>query len=199
MQWTECRVKYLKIQRPVFRDISKELNQNEFRKLVNCAMQKGNREIALLMETICATGIRVSEVKYITIEAVKKGYAQILLKGKIRTILFPNKLLRKLRRYAHKQKIVSGEIFLTGNGKSLSRRQIWREMKKICKEAGVKESKVFPHNLRHLFARVFYKMCHDIVRLADILGHSSIDTTRIYLITTGAQHARELDRLGLVL
>ena len=154
--------------------------------------------LALLMETICATGIRVSEVRYITAEAVERGRAEISLKGKIRTILLPGKLCRKLQKYARKQKIVSGEIFLTRNGKGLSRRQIWAEMKSICDRAGVAASKVFPHNLRHLFARAFYQAYRDVVKLADVLGHSSIETTRIYLISTGAEHARQMDRLGLI-
>ncbi len=198
MGWENCRVKYLKIQRQVFRDASKELNKDEFSRLVNCAIQKGNQRLALIMETICATGIRVSEVKYITVEAVKRGRADISLKGKIRTILIPNKLAHKLQKYAKKQKIASGELFLTASGHGISRRQIWSEMKSLCRLAGVDESKVFPHNLRHLFARAFYKSCKDIVRLADVLGHSSIETTRIYLITTGAEYAKELDKLGLV-
>ncbi len=198
MEWKECRVKYLKIQRQVFRDDSKELDRNEFLKLVNCAVKRGNTRLALVMETICATGIRVSEVKYITVETLKRGWAEISLKGKIRTILFPGKLVKKLLKYAQKQKITRGEIFLTAGRKSLSRKQIWNEMKQLCKPAGVNRSKVFPHNLRHLFARAFYKACRDIVRLADILGHSSIDTTRIYLITTGAVYEKELDKLGFV-
>ena len=158
----------------------------------------GKERIALLMETICATGIRVSEVKYITAEAAERGRTEVSLKGKVRTILIPGKLCRKLQKYAKKQKIVSGEIFLTRNGKGLSRRQIWAEMKSICGRAGVAASKVFPHNLRHLFARTFYKACRDVVKLADVLGHSSIETTRIYLISTGAEHARQMGRLGLI-
>ena len=158
----------------------------------------GRTRLALLMETICATGIRVSEVKYITAEAVETGRAEISLKGKIRTILLPGKPCRKLQKYARKQKIVSGEIFLTRNGKGLSRRQIWAEMKSLCEKAGVAATKVFPHNLRHLFAQAFYRVCHDVVKLADVLGHSSIETTRIYLISTGAEHVRQLDRLGLI-
>ena len=133
-----------------------------------------------------------------TVEAAQHGRAEISLKGKIRTILLTGKLCRKLLKYARKQKIASGEIFLTRSGKSLSRRQIWREMKQLCEKAGVEPSKVFPHNLRHLFALSFYKVCRDIVRLADILGHSSINTTRIYLVSTSEEHARQLDRLGLV-
>ncbi len=196
--WTECRVKYLKIQRRVFRDASRDLTKEEYTKLLRCAAEKGNTKLQLLMETICATGIRVSEVKYITLEAAQRGCAEISLKGKIRTILIPGKLARKLLKYAQKQKIACGEIFLTASGKSMSRGQIWSEMKRICKAARVDESKVFPHNLRHLFARTFYQACRDIVRLADVLGHSSIETTRLYLITTGTEYARQLERLGLV-
>jgi site-specific recombinase XerD len=132
------------------------------------------------------------------VDAVKAGKAEILLKGKVRVILISERLVRKLLDYAREQKIASGEIFLTRNGKSLSRRQIWAELKKLCAAAGVEDSKVFPHNLRHLFAKTFYQSCGDIVRLADVLGHSSIDTTRIYLLSTGAEHMRQLDCLGLV-
>ena len=151
------------------------------------------------METICATGIRVSEVRYITVEAARAGRAEIALKGKIRTILIPGKLCRKLLKYAKKQKTGSGEIFLTRTGKGLTRRQIWAEMKAICKRAGVAPSKVFPHNLRHLFARTFYKSCRDVVQLADVLGHSSIETTRIYLVSTGIEYVSRMNRLGLIL
>ena len=150
------------------------------------------------METICATGIRVSEVRYITVEAVQCGRANVSLKGKNRTILLPGKLCRKLLKYARKQKTVTGEIFLTNDGKSLHRCQIWAEMKRLCKAAGVEPSKVFPHNLRHLFATVFYQAYKDIVKLADLLGHSSIETTRIYLMTSGLEHQQQLDRLCLV-
>ena len=151
------------------------------------------------METLCATGIRVSELRYITVEAALAGRATITLKGKIRTILLPAKLCRKLVKYARKQKTASGEIFLTKSGKSLSRFQIWRDLKALCKAAGVEKSKVFPHNFRHLFATAFYKMSRDIARLADLLGHSSIETTRIYLAVSGAEQQRQqLDRLGLV-
>ena len=152
----------------------------------------------LLMETVCATGIRVSEVRYITVEAAQRGRAEISLKGKIRVILLAGKLCRKLLKYAKKQKITSGAIFRTRSGKYLSRRQIWGEMKQLCKTAGVSPEKVYPHNLRHLFARTFYHACKDIARLADVLGHSSIETTRIYLLTTGDEQLRQLDRLGLV-
>ena len=192
----ECRMRSVKIQRRIFRDEERELTEKEYRRLLTAA--KGNRRLLLVMETICATGIRVSEVRYITVEAARLGRAEVSLKGKVRTILLPAKLCRKLEKYARKNKTVSGEIFLTRNGHPLSRRQIWREMKALCAKAGVEPSKVFPHNLRHLFARSFYRACRDVVKLADVLGHSNIETTRIYLISTGAEHARQLERLGLV-
>ena len=196
--WSDCRVKYLKIQRRVFRSSERELSREEYARLLETARTLGRERLALLIETICATGIRVSELKYITAESVRDGRTEISLKGKIRTILIPGKLCRKLLKYARKRKIASGEIFLTRSGKSLSRRQIWAEMKALCARAGVERTKVFPHNLRHLFARTFYRACRDVVKLADVLGHSSIETTRIYLISTGAEHARQLERLGLV-
>lgn len=196
--WEECRVRFLKVQRRMFRDSSRELTRAEYERLLQTARARGQERLALLMETICATGIRVSEIKYVTAEAAQKGRAEISMKGKIRTILLPRKLCRKLMKYAKKQKIASGEIFLTGSGKSLSRRQIWAEMKRLCGYAGVEPSKVFPHNFRHLFATAFYKAYKDIVRLADVLGHSSIETTRIYLVTSGEEHVRQLERLGLV-
>ena len=194
----DCRTKYLKIQRRLFRSTEKQLSKQEYIRLMETAHSLGRERLALLMETICATGIRVSEVKYITAEAIRAGRTEIALKGKIRTILLPGKLCRKLQKYAKKQKIVSGEVFLTRNGRGLSRRQIWAEMKALCKAAGVAASKVFPHNLRHLFARTFYKVYKDVARLADVLGHSSIETTRIYLISTGVEHAQQLERLGLI-
>ena len=196
--WDECRVKFLKVQRRLFRDAGRELTRPEYEHLLETAKERGQDRLVLLMEAICATGIRVSEVRYITMEAAQRGRAEISLKGKIRTILLPRKLCRKLLKYAKKNKTVSGEIFLTRNGTSLSRRQIWAELKHLCKYAGVEPSKVFPHNLRHLFATIFYKACKDIVRLADVLGHSSIETTRIYLVTSGTEHIRQLERLGLV-
>ena len=196
--WTDCRVKYLRIQRRMFRNTERELTKDEYSRLVETAQSLGRERLSLLIETICATGIRVSEVRYITIEAIQSGRADIALKGKIRTILLPGKLCRKLLKYARKKKIASGEIFLTRSGRGLSRRQIWAEMKAICARAGVEKTKVFPHNLRHLFARTFYRACRDVARLADVLGHSSIETTRIYLISSGVEHARQLERLGLI-
>ncbi len=197
--WEDCRARFLKVQRRLFRDTDRELTRNDYNTLIATAEERGQERLALLMETICATGIRVSEVKYITVQAAEQGRTEISLKGKIRTIILPTKLCRKLLKYAKKQKIVSGEVFLTRNGRLLSRRQIWAEMKALCKYAGVKPDRVFPHNLRHLFATEFYRACKDIVKLADVLGHSSIETTRIYLLTSGREHRRQLDRLGLVL
>ena len=194
----DCRIKFLKIQRRLFRDQSRELTRTEYEQLIRTAEAQGKHRLALLMEAICATGVRVSEVKYLTVEAARAGCAEISLKGKIRTILLPGKLCRRLLKYAKKQKIASGEIFLTKSGKGMSRRQIWAEMKRLCAAAGVEPSKVFPHNLRHLFATAFYRACKDIAKLADVLGHSSIETTRVYLVTSGAEHRRQLDRLGLV-
>ena len=194
----DCLVKPLRIQRRLFRGAGRELTKAEYLCLVDTAVSLGKHRLALLMETICATGIRVSEVKYITVEAIRASYAEIALKGKIRTILIPSKLCRKLEKYAKRQKIASGELFVTRSGKGISRRQIWAEMKALCRKAGVEGSKVFPHNLRHLFARTFYRACRDVAKLADVLGHSSIETTRIYLISTGAEHARQLERLGLI-
>lgn len=195
---SDCRGRTLRIQRKLFRRQERELTRAEYERLVQTAERKGQQRLALLLEAITATGIRVSEVKYLTVEAARAGRAEIALKGKIRVILLPNKLCRKLLKYAKKQKTVSGEIFLTRNGKSLSRRQIWSEMKHLCKFAGVETSKVFPHNLRHLFATVFYQACKDIAKLADVLGHSSIETTRIYLVTSGTEHARQLAHLRLI-
>ncbi len=194
----DCRTKYLKIQRRLFRSTEKQLSKQEYIRLMETAHSLGRERLALLMETICATGIRVSEVKYITAEAIRAGRTEIALKGKIRTILLPGKLCRKLKKYAGKRKIVSGEVFLTRNGKGMSRRQIWAEMKSLCEKAGVAPSKVFPHNLRHLFAQTFYRVCRDVAKLADVLGHSSIETTRLYLISTEAEHVRQMERMGLI-
>ena len=196
--WPDCKVKHLKLQRKLFRDDSRELTKAEYERLIATAEEMGKERLALLMEAICGTGIRVSEVQYLTVEAAQEGKAEIYLKGKVRTILISTKLCRKLLKYARKHKIASGEIFLTRGGKPLSRKQIWAEMKALCKKAGVAPSKVFPHNLRHLFARTFYRVCRDVAKLADVLGHSSIETTRIYLISTGAEHAKTLDLLRLV-
>ena len=194
----DCKVKYLKLQRQMFRKSEKDLSKEEYQRLVQAAHEKGNLRMELILETICATGIRVGELKYITLEAVRAGVAEIALKGKIRTILLPHRLCRKLQKYAKQQKIASGKIFLTQDGLPVSRQYVWTRMKALCEPAGVERTKVFPHNLRSLFARSFYGSCHDVVRLADVLGHSSIETTRIYLMSTGKEYLRQLDKLGLV-
>lgn len=196
--WEECRVRFLKVQRRLFRPKKKDLTREEYERLLKTAAERGNRRLQLLMETLCATGIRVSEIRYITVEAVQNGQVDILSKGKARTILLPGKLCQKLKKYAKAQKIETGAIFRTRNGRTMSRRQIWAEMKRLCKAAKVDADKVFPHNFRHLFATLFYAMCKDIVRLADVLGHSSIETTRIYLVSTGEEHRRLIERLRLV-
>lgn len=197
MAWP-IKVKFLKIQHQLFRDTSRELTRAEYDRLLAAAQAGDQERLALIMETLCATGIRISELRYITVEAAQAGRATISLKGKIRTILLSTKLCRKLLKYARKQKIASGEVFLTKSGKPITRRQVWYELKRLCKAAGVEASKVFPHNFRHLFATIFYRACKDIARLADVLGHSSIETTRIYLTVSGTEQARQLDRLGLV-
>ncbi len=196
--WPDCQARSLKVQRRAFRDNARELTKEEFYRLVATAERLGKDRLALLFEAIGSTGVRVSEVKYFTVESAHLGRAEIALKGKIRTILLPGKLCRKLLKYARKQKIASGEIFLTRSGKPINRKQIWAEMKALCKQAGVAPGKVFPHNLRHLFAQTFYHQTHDVVKLADVLGHSSLTTTRIYLISTGEEHQRELEKLKLV-
>ena len=194
----DCKVKYLKLQRQMFRKSEKDLSKEEYQRLVQAAHEKGDLRMELILETICATGIRVGELKYITVEAIRAGVAEIALKGKIRTILLPRRLCRKLQKYAKQQKIASGKIFLTQDGLPVSRQYVWTRMKALCEPAGVERTKVFPHNLRSLFARSFYGSCHDVVRLADVLGHSSIETTRIYLMSTGKEYLRQLDKLGLV-
>ena len=196
--WNDCCVKFLRIQRKLFRDPCRELTRQEYEHLLSTARKLGKKRLALVMQTICATGIRVSEVKYITVEAVRQGKAEIYLKGKIRVILLSEKLCRKLEKYAKKQKIASGAIFRTKSGNEISRRQIWAELKWLCKHTNIEPAKVFPHNLRHLFATIFYKACKDIVQLADVLGHSNIETTRLYLATSCSEHRRQLERLGLI-
>ena len=195
----DCRVKPLRTQRRAFRSAGRELTRGEYERLVAAARGMGRERTALVMETLCATGIRVSELRYITVEAARAGRAVVRLKGKTREILIPERLRRALLRYAKTKKTASGEVFLTRNGCPISRKQVWAEMKAVCYRAGVPRSKVFPHNLRHLFARAFYSLTHDVAKLADVLGHSSIETTRIYLISTGEEHVRLLNRLSLVL
>ena len=197
--WTELRVKSLKLQQQVFCPEEKELTRAEYERLCRAAEKKRNERLYLILQTICSTGIRVSELPYITAEAVRDGKAEVALKGKIRTVLLPGDLRKKLLRYISNQVIESGPVFITRGGKPVSRTNIWREMKGLCAEANVDPGKVFPHNLRHLFARIFYGLEKDIVRLADVLGHSSVDTTRIYIISTGAEHRHCMERMHLVI
>lgn len=197
--WTDCRVKSIKLQRQIYCPEEKELTKAEYMRLVDTAKQKGNERLNLILQTICGTGIRVSELQYITVEAVKCGEAIVSLKGKTRTIFIVRELQKKLLRYAAEQGISSGTIFITRTGRPLSRTNIWREMKGLCEQAGVNPQKVFPHNLRHLFARVFYGIEKDIAKLADILGHSSINTTRIYIISTGDEHRKRMEHMRLIL
>ncbi len=194
---SECKVKFLKIQRNIYCEKERSLSKSEYRRLLKSA--EGNEKLSLVMQTICATGIRVSELKYFTVERVRLGKVVVNLKAKIRTILVPNKLRKMLLDYAKKEKIRFGEIFLTKKGKSLDRKTIWAAMKALCKSACVNKSKVFPHNLRKLFAKTFYSHDKDIARLADVLGHSSIDTTRIYIMTTSDEHMKRIECLGLLL
>lgn len=197
--WIECCVKQFKIQRKVYCSEYRELSKEDYTRLVTAANKKGNERLNLVIQTICGTGIRVSELKYITVEAVKRGEAEVSCKGKTRVIFIVKELKKKLLSYAAKQGIKSGEIFITKNGKSMNRSNIWREMKNLCAEAGVNPDKVFPHNFRHLFARTFYGIEKDIAKLADILGHSSIDTTRIYIITTKAEHKKKMENMRLII
>lgn len=194
----ELKIKSLKIQKQLFCQSEKELTKNEYERLLKAAKDKKNERLYLIMQTICSTGIRVSELKYITVDAVTNRQTTVKLKGKIRTILLPKELCKLLSKYCKEQKIRNGSVFITRNGNPLTRHEIWRSMKSLCEMAGVDKSKVFPHNLRHLFARTYYAIQKDIVRLADILGHTSINTTRIYTIEDGAIHRRQMQRLGLV-
>ena len=197
--WNELCVKPLKIQRSVFLDEKKELTRTEYARLVEAAGRKENQRLSLVMQTLCATGIRVSELKFITVAAVQSGRAEIHNKGKFRLVFLPEKLRKLLKKYIQKQKKTAGAVFTTRTGKCLDRSNIWRDMKALCQSAQVNPEKVFPHNLRHLFARTFYSLEKDLSRLADILGHSSVNTTRIYTAESGAVHARQVERLGLVL
>ena len=195
----ECRVKSLKIQPQAFCPEEKELTRAEYQRLVDAAKRKGNERLALLIQTICGTGIRVSELRFITVESAKRGEAVVNCKGKTRTVFLVKELRKQLLRYCAEQKIRTGCIFITKTGRPVDRTTVWREMKNLCKQARVSPSKVFPHNLRHLFARTFYGIEKDIAKLADLLGHSSIDTTRIYIISTGTEHRRRMERMRLVI
>ena len=197
--WHDLRVKSLKLQQQVFCPEEKELTKAEYARLCKTAERKHNERLNLILQTICGSGIRVSELQFITVEAVKNGEAIVNCKAKTRAVFIVKELKQKLLRYAAEQNIKSGMIFVTRTGKPISRTNIWREMKDLCEEANVNPKKVFPHNLRHLFARVFYGIEKDIAKLADILGHSSINTTRIYIISTGTEHRKRMENMRLIL
>ncbi len=197
-EWYWLKVKIIKIQKRIFVSEEKELTKNEYERLLNAAKSKGNERLYLLMQTICSTGIRVSELKYITVEALKTRRANINMKGKLRQVIIPMQLVKILMKYVKKENIKSGCVFVTKNGRPLDRSNIWCYMKKLCESAHVAREKVFPHNLRHLFARTFYSLQKDIVRLADILGHSNVNTTRIYTMESGEIHGKLIEKLGLL-
>ena len=197
--WADCKVKSIKLQRQIYCPEEKELTKAEYTRLCKAAQRRHNERLNLILQTICGTGIRVSELQFITVEAAKCGEAVVRCKGKTRAVFIVRELRQKLLRYAAEQNIQSGMIFVTRTGKPISRTNIWREMKALCVEADVNPQKVFPHNLRHLFARVFYGIEKDIAKLADILGHSSINTTRIYIISTGMEHRRRMENMHLIL
>ena len=197
--WNDCKVKALRLQREVYSTENKELSRAEYERLCKTAEKKKNERLCLILQTICGTGIRVSELAFITVEAVKCGEAVVSLKGKTRTVLLVKELQKKLMRYIAERGIESGAVFVTKSGKPIGRTNIWREMKALCNDANVDPGKVFPHNLRHLFARIFYGIDKDIAKLADILGHSSIETTRIYIITTENEHRRRMENMHLIM
>lgn len=197
--WLDLKAKNIKLQRQIYYPEEKELTKAEYIRLCRTAERKHNERLNLILQTICGTGIRVSELRFITVEAVKSNVAIVSLKGKTCSVFIVKELKKKLLRYAKNQNIKSGMIFVTRTGKAINRTNIWREMKSLCKDANVNPQKVFPHNLRHLFARVFYGIEKDIAKLADILGHSSIDTTRIYIISTGTEHRRCMENMRLII
>lgn len=196
--WKELPVKLLRLQKNLFLEESRELTRQEYVRLVSTARCRGEQQLTLVIQTLCATGIRVSELRFITVEVLRRGRAEVSNKGKRRIVFLPEKLRRLLRSFAKAQKITAGAVFVTRTGQPLNRSNIWRSMKALCGAAGVAAQKVFPHNLRHLFARIFYSMEKDLSRLADILGHSSVNTTRIYTAESGAVHARQMERMGLI-
>ena len=196
--WYELKVRMLKIQKQIFAQKDKELSKTEYERLLDAAKAKSNQRLYLLMQTICSSGIRVSELQYVTVEAIKLRKATINCKGKMRIVILPKELCRMLTEYAKTQNLTSGSVFVTKTGKPLDRSTIWKMMKALCESARVSKNKVFPHNLRHLFARTFYTLQKDIVRLADILGHSSVNTTRIYTMETGEIHRKQIQKLGLL-
>lgn len=197
-EWFSCRVKTLKIQRQMFLSQDKELTKAEYDRLLSAAKNEENWRLYLLMQTICSTGIRISELRFVSAEAVRWGRAVINCKGKVRQVILPKKLCKMLLRYLKENNIKSGHVFRTKTGKPLDRTNVWRMLKKLCDKANVPKSKVFPHNFRHLFARTYYSIEKDISRLADILGHSNVNTTRIYTMESGRIHRMQIQKLGLL-
>lgn len=198
MGWHDLKVKTFRVQKKAFVPENRDLTKQEYQRLVQTARAKGKGRLSLILETICATGIRISELSEITVSGVECGMAVIYGKGKVRQILIPKELQKKLLFYIRKRNLAQGPVFQTAGGKTVNRSNIWREMQKLCKDAGVEEDKVFPHNLRHLFAKSFYQIEKDIAKLADVLGHSNIETTRIYVKTTSHEYQRQLEAMGLV-
>lgn len=198
MKWYDLKVKIIKIQKQIFSSTDKELTKSEYYQLLQTAKQKHNKRLYLIIQTICSTGIRVSELQYVTVKSVKCGIAKINCKGKQRQVFLPSHLCRALKEYIRNQNIETGSVFITKNGNPIDRSNIWSDMKKLCKDANVPSNKVFPHNLRHLFARTYYSLQKDIVRLADILGHSNVNTTRIYTAESGETHRKQIEKLELL-
>ena len=198
MGWLDLKVKTYRVQQETFCPENKCLSKEEYYRLVKAAKETGKIRLAMILQTICAMGIRVSELGAVTVEAVRNNSVTIYNKGKIRTVFFPDELRKELLYYISRNGIQKGPVFCTASGKAVNRSNIWREMKSLCKKAGVDEDKVFPHNLRHLFATVFYEMKKDIAKLADVLGHSNIETTRLYIKTTGREHRKQLNQMKLV-
>lgn len=199
MDWNDLKVKTIKLQKKIFMPNNKDLSKEEYKKLINAAEKSGKIKLAMIIQTLCAIGLRVSELSFITVKSVNEGIIVVYCKGKERQILIPKALQTKLLYYIHKNGTKKGIVFCTRNGNPIDRSNIWREMKSICQKAGVEQEKVFPHNLRHFFAKTFYHSCKDIARLADILGHSSIETTRIYIMTTSSEYQKQLDGMELVI
>ena len=196
--WEELRVKPFRQQKRIYRKPEEDLSREEYMRLIEEAQRQGKERLKLVMQTICATGIRVSELAFITAEAVKAGRAEVSCKNKKRIVFIPGKLRRILKEYMKKRRIADGPVFITRGKRALNRSNIWAAMKKLCEKAGVDPKKVFPHNLRHLFAKTFYQEGKDLAKLADVLGHSDIETTRIYVMENGREHERLIERLGLL-
>ncbi len=195
---SDCKVKLFKIQKQIFTQPEKELTHREYTRLLETARMQGKQKLSLVIQTICATGIRVSELQFITVASLHTRRTQVSCKGKTRSVFLPKDLCRALKAYCQAQHITKGSVFVSKRGAPLDRSNIWKMMKKLCAAAHVSKDKVFPHNLRHLFACTYYKIEKDISKLADILGHSNINTTRIYTMESGRQHARQLERLNLL-